>query len=856
MDPRTAQPSGQRPSHQNGSALPVPAPLLSGIPTPPPAADPHLAATQIAALQQIQQAQVVQQLNAAVASRFGVFPAPPQGTSVVLGGIDLGWLGPSAVAELVLRALQGISDAGLLGARAMLMARAAPALPVAPVAAPSARDPRRRDPRLASKKDREDTPEVVPKMETNLQPLFAPQSLPSSSALDSDYPRVPDISSPHLADPQTHLPILPSIEVSAAPLSSYLIPATPLTPENAQKIQVESLRRILSAEEAMSGKRFASARGMWQTVVARVVGRDPPSEKGDNGEAKVKSDNDVDNSKEIKDEMRSILVEHVCKDWKARNELCLLWLHEEYLSHPPTYFLWLHTVLLRLRTSLDSKDRMFTKFLLEVPELDESSIDVVRKYVEDKDRRGLGIATFRDLVVLRPAVKDDCLQAILEYTVSPDPEVRKPAIITIRRWYPDNSFVSPIAVKFALEQLESIGTLSQTNDSMEVDSGKDDANRETDGLLSSEVNRRVELAFALSSRRQELLRNVFALYSRANPSVQRCLHVAIAPLIRSIGMGSPVLLDLIRSPPEHGEGLVETVVAVLVERGARPSKELVDAIRNGRKEDQLGTTLLIAILPFSSKTEIFTALPKLLNLLDGDASSRETVKGCFVRLVQAANNTASTSQPSALTTPSSSGAEKPPLTATELLVHLHTMDDPANGGVAIKKVVEATQICLDTSDVFTQEVIAVVLQQLVDRPKLPTVFMRTMMQAVTKYKGLVGFSMGILTRLIGKRVWMDKTLWEGFVRCCRITQPYSFPVLLQLPKPQLQDILTRTTDMRAKLLQHVLSLPPQQRNTARIMNVMPLLMEQQGGPAASPSVNGTVTNQGASAGPGGVKVAS
>lgn len=54
--------------------------------------------------------------------------------------------------------------------------------------------------------------------------------------------------------------------------------------------------------------------------------------------------------------------------------------------------------------------------------------------------------------------------------------------------------------------------------------------------------------------------------------------------------------------------------------------------------------------------------------------------------------------------------------------------------------------------IFTQEVLAVVLQQLMDQPTLPTLLMRTVIQALGSYPRLSGFVMNILQRLILKQV--------------------------------------------------------------------------------------------------------
>lgn len=54
--------------------------------------------------------------------------------------------------------------------------------------------------------------------------------------------------------------------------------------------------------------------------------------------------------------------------------------------------------------------------------------------------------------------------------------------------------------------------------------------------------------------------------------------------------------------------------------------------------------------------------------------------------------------------------------------------------------------------VYTKEVLAAVIQQLVDANPLPTLLMRTVLQALNSYPSLIGFVMNILQRLIMKQV--------------------------------------------------------------------------------------------------------
>lgn len=53
---------------------------------------------------------------------------------------------------------------------------------------------------------------------------------------------------------------------------------------------------------------------------------------------------------------------------------------------------------------------------------------------------------------------------------------------------------------------------------------------------------------------------------------------------------------------------------------------------------------------------------------------------------------------------------------------------------------------------YTSEVLAVVMQQLMEQSPLPMLLMRTVIQSLTMYPRLGGFVMNILSRLIMKQV--------------------------------------------------------------------------------------------------------
>lgn len=123
----------------------------------------------------------------------------------------------------------------------------------------------------------------------------------------------------------------------------------------------------------------------------------------------------------------------------------------------------------------------------------------------------------------------------------------------------------------------------------------------------------------------------------------------------------------------------------------------------------------------------------------------------------------------------------------------------------------ATNLCFGEKNVYTSEVLAVVMQQLMEQTPLPILLMRTVIQSLTMYPRLAGFVMNILARLILKQVWKYPKVWEGFVKCCQRTKPQSYNVLLQLPPAQLASVFERCPEMRDPLLQHVHSFTPHQQ---------------------------------------------
>ncbi|KAG5220754.1 Symplekin tight junction protein [Salix suchowensis] len=118
------------------------------------------------------------------------------------------------------------------------------------------------------------------------------------------------------------------------------------------------------------------------------------------------------------------------------------------------------------------------------------------------------------------------------------------------------------------------------------------------------------------------------------------------------------------------------------------------------------------------------------------------------------------------------------------------------------------------------EILAVVMQQIMDEPILPVLFLRTVIQAVKTYKSLIGFvSTTLLSRLITKKIWTNPPLWEGFIRCAKVIAPASFSALLQLPKDQLRELVDKQPSLKSGLRDYVIKKAPNKARGAGYLDI-------------------------------------
>ncbi|XP_074932462.1 symplekin [Phalacrocorax aristotelis] len=536
----------------------------------------------------------------------------------------------------------------------------------------------------------------------------------------------------------------------------------PLSDVQMEKLKLGAVKRILRAERAVACSGAAQAR---VKILASLV-------------------------TQFEVPLKSEVLAFILDDIRGRLDLAFAWLFQEYnvyLSRFPAgslerYDECLIGLLAGLQEKPDQKDGIFTKVVLEAPLITESALEVIRKYCEDESRTYLGMSTLRDLIFKRPSRQFQYLHVLLDLSSHEKDKVRQQALLFIKRMY-EKDQLREYVEKFALNYLQLLVHPNPPS----VLFGADKDTEVAAPWTEETIKQCLYLYLALLPHNHKLIHELASVYTEAIADIKRTVLRVIEQPIRGMGMNSPELLLLVENCPKGAETLVTRCLHSLTDK-VPPSPELVKRVRDLYHKRLPDVRFLIPVLNGLEKKEVIQALPKLIKL------NPIVVKEVFNRL---------------LGTQHGDGASAvSPLNPGELLIALHNID---SSKCDMKSIIKATNLCFAERNVYTSEVLAVVMQQLMEQSPLPMLLMRTVIQALTMYPRLGGFVMNILSRLIMKQVWKYPKVWEGFIKCCQRTRPQSFQVVLQLPPPQLAAIFDKCPELREPLLSHVRALTPHQQ---------------------------------------------
>ncbi|XP_064900323.1 LOW QUALITY PROTEIN: symplekin [Columba livia] len=536
----------------------------------------------------------------------------------------------------------------------------------------------------------------------------------------------------------------------------------PLSDVQIEKLKLGAVKRILRAERAVAASGAAQARV--KILASLVTQFDVPA--------------------------KAEVLAFVLEDARSRLDLALAWLFQEYNRHLARgaagdlhrYDQCLVGLLGGLHDKPDQKDGIFTKVVLEAPLITESALEVIRKYCEDESRTYLGMSTLCDLIFKRPSRQFQYLHVLLDLSSHEKEKVRHQALQFIKRMY-ERDQLREYVEKFAFNYLQLLVHPNPPS----VLFGADKDTEVAAPWTEETIKQCLYLYLALLPLNHKLIHELASVYTEAIADIKRTVLRVIEHPIRGMGMNSPELLLLVENCPKGAETLVTRCLHTLTDK-VPPSPELVKRVRDLYHKRLPDVRFLIPVLNGLEKKEVIQALPKLIKL------NPIVVKEVFNRLLGTQHGDGS----SAVS----------PLSPGELLVALHNID---SSKCDMKSIIKATNLCFAERNVYTSEVLAVVLQQLMELSPLPVLLMRTVIQALAMYPRLGGFVTNILQRLIMKQVWKYPKVWEGFIKCCQRTKPQSFPVVLQLPPPQLAAVFDKCPELREPLLNHVRALTPHQQ---------------------------------------------
>ncbi|KAL6895780.1 hypothetical protein HDV57DRAFT_24382 [Trichoderma longibrachiatum] len=218
-------------------------------------------------------------------------------------------------------------------------------------------------------------------------------------------------------------------------LRSFSLPQPqPLTPEMALAAGKATVTSVLdmmkSLDEPATKKQKAGfnrlaasseSRDSWMTILTRLATRSSAGLEG----ISVKDEAADDDSKRppsLNNSIREILYNYIMEDFRKHIDVAVSWLCEEWYNDKvqrraggdhPTYY---EKCTLRLIDGflpyLHPQDKVLTRFLSEIPELNRAILSRVKHMCRDPSVTQLALTSLLYLVIMRPPVKEAALDVV------------------------------------------------------------------------------------------------------------------------------------------------------------------------------------------------------------------------------------------------------------------------------------------------------------------------------------------------------------------------------------------------------------------------------------------------------------
>ncbi|KAJ3272816.1 hypothetical protein HDV01_005244 [Terramyces sp. JEL0728] len=405
-----------------------------------------------------------------------------------------------------------------------------------------------------------------------------------------------------------------------------------LTDEEKQDIVQDCLGRVLQMDSyfqkvdksaMVKNDTNVAGRFGWLLVSARLMTRSNSNEK-----------------------VKEYVLDFIGNNLSARIELALYWLFEEYLNGNE-YQIWLGKFL-ELLENENQEERLFTKFLVELPEMTDLAISKVLEFCNNDEKKQLGITTLRDLIQNRPSSRNVCLEHLLSFTTLADNESRKIAVESLKVFIPSNESLTTKIINFAQENLRKLSEKQESIPSY-LDLFL--------GCCSSKPALLKEYIFLNTS--------LFEFYPSFDSKVAPVVLDSCGGLFDSLHGEVDTLLELIETYPSGAESLLLVLIKSLL-RNENLKDKAIEIAKKVYLEKDLDFSFLLLIINYFDKPTVLNQLFKLVESLDDSDEQKNLVKDVFVSLVELKD-------------------DQQLITPNELLIKLHLLEN-----VTVKKQCKAT----------------------------------------------------------------------------------------------------------------------------------------------------------------------
>ena len=463
------------------------------------------------------------------------------------------------------------------------------------------------------------------------------------------------------------------------------------------------------------------------------------------------------------------------------------------------------TILSKILTKLNqillqqpNDNSIFSHFMLSLPYISKIAFDNILQLCTAKDnfQITLGLTCLRDIILHRPPYSDVGLTNLLCFTQDRS-EVSNIAIrLLLNKLHPKTKFQGSInsftiTTWYSIKKIRDTFIPKPSQPMMPLNNDELSSRKYKDELTKYQINysnwitkdkekrlqwikQRSNLFLALCTRKTELLNEFMEVYINADNNVKICINELSHNLINYFGNNSGAIIELISKAPKGGELFVEEVATVLTNNCTiKPSQGLLNGIISCYEQTTGAggnVSVFIPIIKWLPKQMIINLIPSFLNQF--------SIEKCKTAVSFILNNKDTTNK----------------IDPSELLVTIHnfapTIDHPH-----INKIMKLTTYCLGQGP-YNKKELTTVIHLLSQQDPIPVLFMRTLIHTLMMYKDLTGFAMSMLGQLIGKKIWNNKPLWDGFERVINMSQPNSYSVLCRLGKNELRSILIKNPELR------------------------------------------------------------